>query len=410
MIAGEVTLGDLRHVVIKQSKSEGDVQREYAIFMKLAELAKGGATGCVTAYDCPDPEYIVLELFGRDIVNLLHPHNGDVRYALCREIAAALRALHKLGFTHGDLKPQNILHMSVDGKRTVKLCDLECARSVRDGGELYAHDGKGELIRTAYYAPPEVIDGIGGQLKAATQSDNFSMGLVFVQIIDGTDIPVLEGMDGKVLSLPKTDNNAWRAKLQLNHMGYMQPTIHSLCSVDMRKRGTAAAVHDALLRNAHTTVAREKEQLRRIMNSCGGSEASAESVAEINATVQRVECMLKQQQQAAAAAAAAQSGGGLTLEGLRAELLGAISASTDQTAAGVASFVEVMKAQLESEFESMRLQMQSASAADQQIAMRNLLEMLVSKLDVMNSTIAEMHQEAKAGSGAAMATSRTGSS
>ena len=134
IIAGEVTLGDLRHVVIKLSKSEGDVQREYAIFMKLAELAKGGATGCVTAYDCPDPEYIVLELFGRDIVNLLHPHNGDVRYALCREIAAALHALHKLGFTHGDLKPQNILHMSVDGKRTVKLCDLECARSVRDGG------------------------------------------------------------------------------------------------------------------------------------------------------------------------------------------------------------------------------------------------------------------------------------
>ena len=140
-----------------------------------------------------------------------------------------------------------------------------------------------------------MIDGIGGQLKAATQSDNFSMGLVFVQIINGTDIPVLEGMDGKVLSLPKTDNDAWRAKLQLNHMGYMQPTIHSLCSVDMRKRGTAAAVHDALLRNAHTTVAREKEQLRRIVNSCGGSDSSADSVAEINATVQRVESMLKQQ-------------------------------------------------------------------------------------------------------------------
>ena len=53
----------------------------------------------------------------------------------------------------------------------------------------------------------------------------------------------------------------------------------------------------------------------------------------------------------------------MTLEGLRAELLGAINASTNQTAAGVASFVEVMKAQLASEFESMRAQMGSGGGA-----------------------------------------------
>ena len=85
-------------------------------------------------------------------------------------------------------------------------------------------------------------------------------------------------------------------------------------------------------------------------------------------------------------------------------MLGAINASTEKTTAAAGSFIEVMKGQMMAEFSAVQEQLQSSSssAADQQNAVQRILEMLVTKVDLLKSDVAEVHQEVAAVGGADM--------
>ncbi|WP_417749721.1 serine/threonine-protein kinase [Rosistilla oblonga] len=88
-----------------------------------------------------------------------------------RQAAQALQALHQSGWIHGDVKPDNML-VSLSGHLTV----IDLGLSMREGDTLQADRFQG----TPAYAAPEQIQGKG---RATSQSDIYSLGIVFQQML-----------------------------------------------------------------------------------------------------------------------------------------------------------------------------------------------------------------------------------
>lgn len=88
-----------------------------------------------------------------------------LRVRLCRDIGAGLEILHRSGFTHGDLKPKNVLVFRGLSRWTAKLCDFGCAQQQasepstgtnRSGVAGVPRHGAATYLGTANWLPPEV--------------------------------------------------------------------------------------------------------------------------------------------------------------------------------------------------------------------------------------------------------------
>jgi len=88
---------------------------------------------------------------------------------LCR----ALAAVHRAGFVHGDVKPQNVMRQ-VGGR--IVLTDFGAARLKEIAGR-----GRPRTVVTPYYAAPEVL--LGGAPTA--QSDVYSVGVLLFYLVTG---------------------------------------------------------------------------------------------------------------------------------------------------------------------------------------------------------------------------------
>jgi eukaryotic-like serine/threonine-protein kinase len=93
----------------------------------------------------------------------------------CRQIAAALAALHAGGWLHGDVKPQNIV---VSEQGHVTLLDLGLARRL-DSAECNTETW---LAGDAAFLAPEAMIP-GRQLTAA--SDIYALGLTLISLLEG---------------------------------------------------------------------------------------------------------------------------------------------------------------------------------------------------------------------------------
>jgi serine/threonine-protein kinase len=94
-----------------------------------------------------------------------------IAIAIVRDCLAALRALHRQGIVHGDLKPANIML-----KRTgnAKLVDL--------GSAFDLENPPAQRTCTPAYAAPEVLHGG----ESSPRSDLASLGYVLVEMLSGT--------------------------------------------------------------------------------------------------------------------------------------------------------------------------------------------------------------------------------
>ncbi len=129
---------------------------------------------------------IVMEfLFGRPLSSRLEEGAlpPDQAAAIGRQIALGLATAHRLGITHGDLKPANVM---LTGEEVVKLTDFGLSRRMivtddRDATQVWSTAAAGKFAGTPSYMSPEQSRGQG----ATPASDVFSFAIVLYEMLTG---------------------------------------------------------------------------------------------------------------------------------------------------------------------------------------------------------------------------------
>ncbi|NOZ52976.1 MAG: bifunctional protein-serine/threonine kinase/phosphatase [Gammaproteobacteria bacterium] len=140
-----------------------------------------------------------------------HPQ-PDIKEAreLIKQIAAGLRAFHRLEMLHQDLKPENVI-LSNDG--TIKIVDFGSTK-VAGIAEITTPIERIDLQGTRNYTAPEYLLGQPG----SNRSDIFSLGIITYELLTG------KHPYGNALG--KSDHKVKPAKLQYqpsNHYNAMIP-------------------------------------------------------------------------------------------------------------------------------------------------------------------------------------------
>ncbi len=96
---------------------------------------------------------------------------------IVEQIAAGLRAFHRLEMLHQDLRPDNIM---IDGTGTAKIIDFGSTK-VASMMEIATPVGRDDILGTAQYTAPEYFLGESG----SPRSDIFSLGVITYQLLTG---------------------------------------------------------------------------------------------------------------------------------------------------------------------------------------------------------------------------------
>jgi serine/threonine protein kinase len=126
------------------------------------------------------PYFLVMELLGGESLRqrLRRDYRIDVASAvwIARQTAEALVALHRAGFLHADVKPDNV---RLVGDGAAVLIDLGFAHRP---GENAALRRQGYLLGTANYLAPELCTF---QSDGGPASDLFSLGVLMFEMLTG---------------------------------------------------------------------------------------------------------------------------------------------------------------------------------------------------------------------------------
>jgi serine/threonine protein kinase len=135
--------------------------------------------------------YIVMELVEgcdlRAVIDREGPLPEARTLSLTRQVASALVAAHKLGITHRDIKPDNILITKDEqGNEVAKVLDFGIAK-VKEGAftnAAYTATRQGMVVGTPQYMSPEQATGkVGDQIDC--RADVYSLGVVMYEMITG---------------------------------------------------------------------------------------------------------------------------------------------------------------------------------------------------------------------------------
>jgi len=145
------------------------------------------------------PYFLAMELLPGESLRrrLRRDYRLDLATALwiARQTAQALAAVHRAGFIHGDVKPDNI-RLVDDG--TAKLIDLGFAHRP---GENAALLGDGYLLGTVNYLAPELC---AFEPDYDQSTDVFSLGVTIYEMLAGR-LPYPPGSTSKMLRRHRCD-------------------------------------------------------------------------------------------------------------------------------------------------------------------------------------------------------------
>ncbi len=141
-------------------------------------LAAADHPRVVTVYDLveddgQDPCLVMEYIDGRSLVDHVREAGLDGLPRLAVQVLDALRHLHGLGGTHGDLKPDNILVSRRGGDFDVHLVDV--------GFDALAAEGVPTIKGTLPYLAPEVIRSAPEDAR----SDLYSLGVALFEALTG---------------------------------------------------------------------------------------------------------------------------------------------------------------------------------------------------------------------------------
>jgi hypothetical protein len=114
---------------------------------------------------------------GEDLKSLIRRKERlaeDEAISLAGQVCAGLGEAHRLGITHRDLKPQNIM---IDEEGKARIMDFGIARSQETRGVTE----EGLIIGTPDYMSPEQVEGG----EAEPRSDVYSLGVVLYEMVTG---------------------------------------------------------------------------------------------------------------------------------------------------------------------------------------------------------------------------------
>ena len=100
--------------------------------------------------------------------------NVATAVAIAGQIAEGLSEAHKLGITHRDLKPGNIM---IDKEGNAKIMDFGIARSLAGAGTTV----EGAVIGTPEYMSPEQVEG----RPADQRADIYALGVILFEMVTG---------------------------------------------------------------------------------------------------------------------------------------------------------------------------------------------------------------------------------
>lgn len=196
--ARHLTFNEIRAIKVVNNKLLGDVDFLKRFKYEAVITRKLRHPNAVQLDDFDVAEdgrpFIVMEYVqGRNLRSWIHGTNPiPIPRALniCRQVAAALGAAHKLNIVHRDIKPDNILLIpqagQVDSNQDlVKVLDFGIAK-MQDAGFEANHTvtQAGLVVGTPQYVSPEQASGkIGEQIDG--RSDLYSLGIMLFEMITG---------------------------------------------------------------------------------------------------------------------------------------------------------------------------------------------------------------------------------
>jgi serine/threonine protein kinase len=145
------------------------------------------------------PYFLVMELLGGESLGrrLRREYRAEVGTAVwvARQTAEALAALHRAGFVHGDVKPDNV---RLVGDGTAVLIDLGFAHRPGENDPLLR---QGYILGTVNYLAPELCRP---QPRGDAASDLFSLGVTLFEALTGR-LPYPPGTVGQTFKRHRCD-------------------------------------------------------------------------------------------------------------------------------------------------------------------------------------------------------------
>jgi serine/threonine protein kinase len=198
------------------------------------------------------PYFLVMELLPGESLRrrLRREYRLSVAEAVwvVRQTAEALAALHRAGFLHGDLKPDNVQRVD-DG--TVVLLDLGFAHRP---GENAAFLRAGYVLGTADYLAPELCDD---DPKADIGSDVFSLGVTFFEMLTG-QLPYSAGTLSQTFRRHRFDAPAPLRRLRPEAPSGIAGLVERMLAPRPGDRPRAAAVVQQLVRHEIAALSRRR--------------------------------------------------------------------------------------------------------------------------------------------------------
>ncbi|KAM0421121.1 hypothetical protein ACHAPT_011013 [Fusarium lateritium] len=109
----------------------------------------------------------------------LEPDPYEMVRLLCIDIGHGLRSLHENHFTHGDLKPENVLVFNTGGTWTAKLCDFGCAVGQDKTSDVAAPNAqKEQYLGTPGWLPSDYELAALGGFESLRKCDLYVYGLL----------------------------------------------------------------------------------------------------------------------------------------------------------------------------------------------------------------------------------------
>jgi serine/threonine protein kinase len=147
----------------------------------------------VDAHVTDQPYFLALEFLDGETLRdrLQRDYSLDQRTTswIARQLAEALGAVHRAGFIHGDVKPENVRLLDVG---TAVLMDLGFTHRPGENG-VFADDGY--ILGTANYLAPELC---GDEPQDGPAADWFSFGVMLFEMLTGT-LPYPSGLVEEML-------------------------------------------------------------------------------------------------------------------------------------------------------------------------------------------------------------------